>query len=398
MINRLNINPFRRRSGVGVCSILATAKQYISLWVDDLLTDTLGRGYLQPLQSWAFKFDGTTNYVNSGLKVTGGKPIYLDTLIYPDLSIAGGIMGCGAAADTQKGAYIRYYIATGILFVKISDGTTGTVHAFTSASALVGNQWNRLKLTWDGVAGHDITVDVDGRTESKPAVRSWVGDSFSELTVGRSASNGFFFKGIVAFADIEINNLGLSRIVCATGDGNKIYDVDYNIERTVLGTVNASNWVKQDEYHYNILNGFNKIGDAYIPASRTNLGFDVLGNTLSNPAVKGHNGAETLLKQGDDTVKLIDTHNEWFDTSGVAIEHSFSTLPVNGIRVRGVYDGLTNRSKFVTFDHDLTTDEKSKIDKCIYQSITIPSGYRIAYDSDGLVMHDANNEIIFTHE
>ena len=33
----------------------------------------------------------------------------------------------------------------------------------------------------------------------------------------------------------------------------------------------------------------------YIPASQTNLGFDSLGNPLTNSAIVGHNGAETEI-------------------------------------------------------------------------------------------------------
>jgi hypothetical protein len=229
----------------------------------------------------------------------------------------------------------------------------------TNHTTVVGEY--TVKGTHSGINGDLFHLSING-FEYTQAINIWAG--LSEMNMFFGAYNQATPAGFAKATLLMFRYNNLIEVPFSIGKGDTVYNLWGNTAHACKNWVDESNWAKQDEYHFNITNGFNKIGDAYIPASRTNVGFDVLGNPLSNPAVNGHNGAETLLKQGDDTVKLIDTHNEWFNTSGVAIEHSFATLPANGSRVVGKATS-TSKTHFLTFDHDLTTDEKNQIQNCI---------------------------------
>jgi len=393
------LQPFKKsarlRSGLNPCSIFANALHRCGTWNEGLLLSANGVNNLKAVQSNAFKFNGTDNYVDSGIKVTGGTPFFFDGLYKPEsFTSAAAIFSCGGTTAPQKGFYLRTSPTSGIMQVVVCDGSAYAVQTFTpSLPAIPINQWVRVSLAWNGLIGGTITIIINGTTYTATASKTWVGDSYHNLLIGSQTTALYRFNGVAAFADFNINNLGTSRIVLATGSGNKIYDVDFPVPAyTVLGTIDSNSWVKQDEYHYNIENGFNLVSGEYIPASRTNLGFDVLGNALQNPTVNGHNGAETKLQQVND-LSAYDQDLIWFDGSGVRKQLAFADIQQETDRT-GCKVQTNSKTDLYFFDHDLNTAERVKIDKCLAGDP--PTGTEWITNDDGQILTDSNGIYLYT--
>jgi hypothetical protein len=193
-------------------------------------------------------------------------------------------------------------------------------------------------------------------------------------------------------------------IPLSLGSGNKVYDVNSDTEYTIAGTVNAASWVLQDEYHYNVLNGFTKTLGIKYPASQLVSGKDVLGGTLTNPSITdansniiGHNGAETKLQQPDiAALKTADINNYWFTALGVANKISFADILNDGLNIyTNIVDATNNKRTHLLYSADKTLAERIKIDNCFLCHNTLPDGYEWLTDSNGEYITDSNGEYIY---
>ena len=120
--------------------------------------------------------------------------------------------------------------------------------------------------------------------------------------------------------------------------------VCYSTTGAVSGTyVGSPPVIKQDEYHFNISNGFSTTGGDKIPADVAGNGLDVNGGTLTNPARSdSHNGAETELDfynvatDGGTTPAVL--------ASGVAItDYTFGDSVSNPLFERSISSVLEDR-------------------------------------------------------
>jgi hypothetical protein len=83
-----------------------------------------------------------------------------------------------------------------------------------------------------------------------------------------------------------------TRYTLSEGSGSTVYNVTNNSNHATL--VNAPVWTTQGSFHWNLTKGFRQSGAVKIPALLSGVSA-ADGNPLTNPAINGHNGAETKL-------------------------------------------------------------------------------------------------------
>lgn len=139
------------------------------------------------------------------------------------------------------------------------------------------------------------------------------------------------------------------------------------------------------------------VAKGYIPASKLNLGYDVLGNPLTNPSIKnGHNNAETTVTPPDDEV-LKNNDDGLLFTAGVPNDLTFGQIVNSGKAYVNVVDSEKDKRQFTQYDRVLTDKEQSKQDKCFLKSNSLPIGmtWVINEETGMYVINEITGEYIY---
>jgi hypothetical protein len=156
----------------------------------------------------------------------------------------------------------------------------GNTLQYTGRVPYNGTLVNSNCLTFDGVSQYISAPHIIG-TET---VASKGGTSTPSISAGRID----FTAGTCW--DLQLSDG--TRYTISEGSGSTVYNVTNNINHATL--VNAPVWTTQDSFHWNLTKGFRQSGAVKIPALLSG-DFAADGNPLTNPAINGHNGAETKI-------------------------------------------------------------------------------------------------------
>jgi len=342
--------------------------QDCSIYNDTSIIDSYGNN-INLVESNGFKFNGSDNYINTGEYITGQTPINFkckfSKAVAADIEPLLGTWNIVA----NKGIDILAF-GSDRFRMRISDGSS-YVMLYVTVPAFVALQLYDFELDWSGISGEDITITFDEVEYYVTATLDWSGIPDRAVYIGTYGNTTIKFNGVITNCEYTINNNQSKLIPFSLGSGNKVYDVNSNTEYTILGTVNATNHILQDEYHYNILNGFTDSVGVKYPASKLNLGYNVEGGLLTNPSITnangdiiGHNNAETKLQQSlIPALIAADTDTFWYDNTGtVAKKVQFEKLTTN----RGDYifqnvQSSTEVRELLFYDTTKTTEEKTEI-------------------------------------
>ena len=184
----------------------------------------------------------SSQYIDSGLTVTGGTAVDVSFTINPD-TIFNGIIGCGGDVNTNKGFLLNH--VAGNVSISSADGTTLFGSSFTSLTISAGT-WYECRLVWDG-ATSTPTLTVNGVDYvTAGTISGWVGASGENLKFGEAS--GSFFDGKLGFCKyagvFQYNNDFSSGTSAIDSSGN-------NNDGTL---VNGPTWTTSDTLPYSWLN------------------------------------------------------------------------------------------------------------------------------------------------
>ena len=374
MLHHSHSHPYLNKTASGVispCSILNKSIQRLAAISATSWTDSVSGNDVSLVNSNCLSLNGTDNLINTSIYIQPKTPIVFDlqgkthAAFLNDYRVP--FYG-GAYTSVLNGLYIRSSAGSGSIRVVYYDGSTS--HQWFSSLAFSNSQEFAFHFDWNGLIGGTMTMTLNGVTETHIALSEMSAQSQSVQLFAYRASAWLFD------ADIYEASLSLNNTTCyvpfSIGEGNKVYCVNLDVEYTVLGTTPV--WAQtNNKKHYNITKGFNIVGTAKIPASQLNAGFDVLGNTLSNPLVlTGHNGAETELRQQEiATLIAAETNLVWFDGGGAPKDVAFSEIPQNSGNYSycNVISAANQKQQIAIFAQPLTSDEDAKLDQCYLRSI-----------------------------
>lgn len=375
------------------CRILKDAVLNLTTITNNIWTDAISGNNWNLVNSNAFEFNGIDNCINTGMKAVGGSVINIEILIkFPSAVVTKGIVSCGGYGSPSSLLGYALMVVSGKFEFRIHSGSS--LFKLKTNVTVITNTDYLITVHHSGVNGADATVNING-TDYTLQMDTWSGDSVDNLMVGcynESTPAGTYINAVYAYLKISDELTPF-----APGEGDVVYNVHNDAEYTIEGTIILSNWVLWI-YHYNIFNGFNIIGTAKIPASLLNIGLDVKGNALSNPALaSGHNGAETEYLPPDIAAfKVIDTLNKLYTVGGDPIPQSFADTEgnVGNYLFFNIVDAANQKQQGVMFDPPLTIYQQGILDRCYLKSITIPEAYEAELDANGLLQYDSNYELL----
>ena len=215
------------------------------------------------LPDYAFKFNGTDNFIDCGVKVQGQTPIDITVKFSTKSFFAYQVVfGC-QTANSVNGIKFRINSSTGILAIVIGDGTSyQNINTFT----LSINTLYLLNISWSGISGDSIYVTLNGTTNAYLTTKDWIGDSYRNLNFGYSY---YYLYGKIYYYKYTINNSSEVFVPVNEGLQDTVYDVNSGTKYHISGTVNNDQWVRQSDYSYNQNYGCTKVSyggqDIYIP-------------------------------------------------------------------------------------------------------------------------------------
>jgi len=121
----------------------------------------------------------------------------------------------------------------------------------------------------------------------------------------------------------------------AEGLSDYLFDVSGSQNNATMGPVGITTWVLQDEFHWNILMGFTDSGGVKIPALEDKSA-DAEGDEIGNPALTGHNGAETEIDFTADTADV-----PWMNGKNLETNYKFAnprTSPNSKTTVSAIHE------------------------------------------------------------
>ena len=265
---------------------------------------------------------------------------------------------------------------------------------FNKISSVIDSETHLMRMGVDSI-NEVIYLDIDGvRKDSKDISAVTQMDFDLTQLFKLTVTNNFYGRECFSLKFVK-DGIEQFYFPFAEGDGSIVYDVISDTAYTFLGTVNSSTRILQDIYHYNINNGFTLSGSTFLPASQTNIGYDVLGNTLTNPAIpNGYNGAETLYIQNADNVynnylALADTGNLMFDASGNPKNYDIKDINGNYNESNNLFTVVVEAGKNIIrqqlFATPLTTKQHLIYDKCAVKSMTLQDGYEWVKAENGII-------------
>jgi len=219
-------------------------------------------------------------------------------------------------SSTGRGGYrIRKGPSNNLM---VDKGNGGAILAETSTIFNLVGAWNHFTIVYNNHVGQ---IYVDSVADGPPVVlmpasgldyppqnaprKTALGCILEGLN--QASPQNYFTGGIAGFQIAPYLAENLAKVLAkqdldnpvfhaplAEGAGATCYDGSVNARHGTHYNATLATWgTKQDKYHFNLMKGFTQSGAVRIPA-RGN-GLDALGNGLTNPASRGHNGAETLV-------------------------------------------------------------------------------------------------------
>jgi hypothetical protein len=220
----------------------------------DLVIDSGAATSLRPVQPGQCldMVAASSQYIDSGVTVTGGTAVDISFTINPD-SVTGGIFKSGGWLAGNKGLTLS--MASGAVLVSSSDGTTLGSVGFTGLTLVTG-AWYEGRLVWDGATSAPTLTIITGGVSTdyvaSGTIAGWVGESAQNLRFGDTAFS--YFDGKLGFCKydsvLQYNNDFSTGTVAIDSSGN-------NNDGTL---VNGPSWTTDNSLPYSWLNqvGFNQ--------------------------------------------------------------------------------------------------------------------------------------------
>lgn len=291
-----------------------TALAHYVNFTDDKWHDIINDYDADLVNSNAFQSNGTDNYVDTGVVPVDSADWYWESEGRFD-TLVSQAQGALVTSPSIQRFYFGVNAGTGNWVVGYK--TTETV---TTISA--DTNYHKFKLTGNGLFYVDDILVYDASGNSGTL------DDINEITLfaRNYVPSPDYCDYIVNYSKNVSNSTIIKEIVASAGIGDQLYDTDGN-EYQIEGTINeGTQWVEQDVYHYNLLNGF----DMYTNTSGDFLRVPI-GSTVSQTGYAYFDtftaGANYLPAETEfalpDIQALKDADDGQFYTGGIANELDF---------------------------------------------------------------------------
>jgi hypothetical protein len=316
--------------------------------------DRKGAMNAQLTGSYCGTFDNVNDYVEVS-KQSAANKTYVFLIYFPQIQIfneTNGMALCGGVAGYADDTLAFDRVGDNMRCCIRGGGTNYTTQYYFTGSwlnSMFSGQWRtvvaRKSLDDNKFCINIGLISATYSPSSCPITRATGVSKIGYANIG-GVYSGDMGSSLALFAEYNryLSDQEVTDIVTAfnlpanaarilpfsEGAGTTIYDVSGNGNNGTL--VNASEqtfWGStQDQFHYNLLNGFSKISNMYIPALANQSGADALGAVLSSPAGNGHNGAETKIVQSatNNALKATDTAHFWYAADGTPNAVSYADL------------------------------------------------------------------------
>jgi len=240
---------------------------------------------------------------------------------------------------------------SGLAYVNKYEGRVPYNLPFKNASAFdFTASTNYIQLT----AGLSI-VDYVAETGTTPII-----NGSNQLTVNVS--------GWVAYVKLS-NGVEIPFVQKLGVATPTVYDVNSDTAYTISGTVTSAKTVAQDSYFYAQTQGYTDDGTNYVPASKLNSGYDVLGNVLTNPSSDKGIDKNTYVQQflAPALIYASDCSTFFNKTTLSAVTAKIiqgSSIPTNCDNQEFSNQRTTDVTDILIYDVEKTVDEVNKILVC----------------------------------
>lgn len=260
----------------------------------------------QAINSPSLTFNGSNNYVQTQLDLTGGDEFTFFAFINPiEISTNDYIFD---QSNGQSGLAIRFQ--SNLLEFFRYDTVNG-LRLFRSQKSILLNQWTSVAGT---ISPTQMKIYINGVLDTSLTVQTTeISLDTSNMRIGlASDSNIGHYHGMMAvvcgfFSELtasQINDLHNSNFEVlgdaefiypfSEGQGTTVYDVSGNDHTGSLFGPNT--WINtQNNLHWSLAKGFSQVGDVQVPALLDGSA-DAQGNPITNPAGPWHNGASTDIQ------------------------------------------------------------------------------------------------------
>jgi hypothetical protein len=284
----------------------------------------------------------------------------------------------GGEANTSKGATVICYQRK--VFTYTSDGTASTTGTFNFN--LQDNTEYTLRMQWDGITGHTITMTCNGTVLTSTSSKGWSGDPYSNVIVGRYTTS--YFKGtlhsIVGTISGEVFNSHFTGLAAFEFDPNGTVTKKWSHVAAPTSTYKGNSTYYMD-YGYSVQT--NGATTYYIPNKVDGSTFSIhgliAGTTLVTKEVEGmltkHNLWKSKVRFSN---AFFDRSNAtiWNDTCRAADDYDsnntkdFNIDKLNFITLKSfLNDGYAGRL-FLKFD-DNSIDGRGYLDEIIFYNTDI---------------------------
>ncbi len=241
MLIKKHIFPLMNRLPNGAlsnpCSILKTALQYNKYIVNGERIDEIGAVARPIQQGGAYVFNGTGNYIDTGIQVQGQMPIGFEISV--NISNMSGnkiIFAAGCQTSTSKGIVLRALSSTGQLQILVSDGTnyTGIINTGVTLSVLTDYI---IAFEWAGLAIDDSILTINGSATTHNLGAEWTGVSNNNFKVGWLASTQYL-TGSISYYAYTINGNDKVESYCEQTEiynTNQLFTKTTGVTHTLVG-------------------------------------------------------------------------------------------------------------------------------------------------------------------
>jgi len=282
-------------------------------------------------------FDGVNDYIDFGdnVDITETTSITFETRFQYDSSQDYPTMASKYSGGGADGYYFRLE-PSGKVKIRLYS-TDGGDDDVDGNIALSEGEWYTVKAVI-GAYDDDIEIWVNGVKDVSQKRTAKNCSNSQILSVGNiSGVASLLFKGKMNYLQAET--------------ATNLYRWDFNkLTSTTLpattGDVDGTN---------------NGVSYLYTPAQTGDTGLDVFDETLTNPAGKYHNNAETNIRQKDvQALKDADDNNFWFEVGGTPKDISYADIvdTVGDYIFARTFD---NKTMIITYSEILTGVAKDQM-------------------------------------
>jgi len=323
--------------------------------------------YNLPFKNASAFYANTDNKINTSDYQQGGTPFYFEIQYIPkSFSTTQGLFNT-AYSSTQKGFIISQKNISGSLSIGIFNITSVL---YSTVNTVILNNVNTVTVSWNGLIGGVVTITINGVVETFIATISWTGNA--SLSIGLLHYLTNYLNGVVLYVKYNINNLPQKYIPFVQKLGvamPTVYDVNSDTAYTIAGTVTSAKTVAQDSYFYAQTQGYTDDGTNYVPASKLNSGYDVLGVVLTNPSSDKGIDKNTYVQQFlAPALIYASACSTFFDKPTLSAVTAKliqgSSIPTNCDNQEFSNQRTTDVTDILIYDVEKTVDEVNKILIC----------------------------------